>query len=61
MLVVELGTLAIVNVYAVNGTDKPYFDMNGAVAGDRHAFKRQVQERIVELGEALRARGRELI
>jgi exodeoxyribonuclease-3 len=61
VLVVEIGTLAIVNVYAVNGTGKPYFDTNGAVAGDRHAFKRQVQERIVELGQALRARGRELI
>jgi exodeoxyribonuclease III len=53
--------LAIVNVYAVNGTDAPYFDETGAVDGDRHTFKRRCQARIVELGLALRARGRELI
>jgi exodeoxyribonuclease III len=61
VVVALLGELAIVNVYAVNGTDKPYFDNHGQVRGDRHEFKRRFQDRIVELGLALRARGHELV
>jgi exodeoxyribonuclease-3 len=43
--------LALVNVYAVNGTARPHWDHErGAFAGDRHAFK---QRFIEELGSAL--------
>jgi exonuclease III len=31
--------LLVANVYAVNGTAKPYLDRDGRVAGDRYAFK----------------------
>lgn len=47
--------LAIVNVYAVNGTSKPYLDPDtGEVRGDRHAWKREVQQRVLALGAELR-------
>ena len=37
------------NVYAVNGTSKPYFDHElGRFEGDRHAFKRRFQRRVFE-------------
>lgn len=49
--------LSIVNLYAVNGTSKPYFDETGAVSGDRHAFKRAMQARLFTLATELRARG----
>jgi exodeoxyribonuclease III len=42
-------TFAIANVYAVNGTSRPYFDHAlGRFAGDRHAFKRCFQRMILE-------------
>lgn len=51
VLVTRVGDLAIVNLYAVNGTDKPYVDPDtGLLDGDRHAFKRRFQERVVGLG-----------
>jgi exodeoxyribonuclease III len=41
--------LAIVNVYGVNGTAKPYFDHAlGRTDGDRHAFKRRFNQRLAE-------------
>jgi exodeoxyribonuclease III len=41
--------LTIGNVYAVNGTSKPYFDHeSGRFSGDRHAFKRHFQKRVFE-------------
>ena len=43
VVVVRRPDLAIVNVYAVNGTSKPYFDEAGRVAGDRHELKRRFQ------------------
>lgn len=54
--------LAVVNVYAVNGTGKPYFDHElGKISGDRHAFKRRFNMRLMKDCEALRARGLELV
>jgi exodeoxyribonuclease III len=49
--------LTIVNLYAVNGTSKPYFDEHGKARGDRHAFKRELQRQIVELGAAMKTEG----
>ncbi|HEX4462014.1 MAG TPA: endonuclease/exonuclease/phosphatase family protein [Polyangia bacterium] len=55
-------SLAIVNIYGVNGTDKPYYrHETGAYDGDRHQWKRRVQELLIDEGEALRARHRELV
>ena len=54
----HLATLTIGNVYAVNGTDKFYFDHElGRVSGDRHAFKRRFQERVLARAKELRGRG----
>ncbi|HZP88248.1 MAG TPA: endonuclease/exonuclease/phosphatase family protein, partial [Burkholderiales bacterium] len=55
LVIVRKTGLAIVNVYAVNGTAAAYFDETGRVAGDRHAFKRRFQARVLELGRDLRA------
>lgn len=54
----HLPALTIGNVYAVNGTDKPYWDhaING-VSGDRHGFKRRVQRQILARAAELAARG----
>jgi exodeoxyribonuclease-3 len=49
--------LSVVNVYAVNGTAKPYFDETGCVRGDRHEYKRRFQTQIFDLGRALRRDG----
>lgn len=39
--------LAIVNVYAVNGTSRPHWDAErGALHGDRHQFKQRFIERL---------------
>jgi exodeoxyribonuclease-3 len=54
--------LAIVNVYAVNGTDKRYWDHDlGAFDGDRHAFKRRFNTRLLEDAQKLVARGLSLV
>ena len=57
VLVVRKPGLAVVNVYAVNGTAKPYFDEAGRAVGDRHAFKRRFQAQVMDLGRELRAAG----
>jgi exodeoxyribonuclease-3 len=57
VVVVRRRALAIVNVYAVNGTAKPYFDQSGRVAGDRHELKRRFQARVMDLGRELRREG----
>jgi exodeoxyribonuclease III len=54
VVVVRRRGLAVVNVYAVNGTSKPYFDDAGRVAGDRHALKRRFQSMVMDLGRELR-------
>jgi len=57
VVVVRKRGLAIVNVYAVNGTSKPYYDETGRIAGDRHALKRRFQARVMDLGRELRKDG----
>ena len=57
VVVVRKSGLAIVNVYAVNGTAKPYFDATGHVAGDRHELKRRFQTSVMDLGRELRHDG----
>ena len=57
IVVVRRPGLAIVNVYAVNGTAKPYFDETGRLAGDRHALKRRFQAYVMDLGRELRRSG----
>lgn len=41
--------LSVVNIYAVNGTSRPYYAANGSVDGDRHAYKRRFQDQLFEL------------
>jgi exodeoxyribonuclease III len=54
VLVTTLPGLAIVNLYAVNGTAKPYVDpATGAALGDRHAFKQRFQANVLALGDEL--------
>jgi len=57
VVVVRRRGLAIVNVYAVNGTSKPYFDEAGQVAGDRHELKRRFQSSVLDLGRELQSQG----
>jgi exodeoxyribonuclease III len=57
VVVVRRQGLAIVNVYAVNGTAKPYYDVAGRVAGDRHEWKRRFQAHVMDLGRDLRREG----
>jgi len=64
VVVVELAAkkLAVVNLYAVNGTSKPYYDHElGRVHGDRHAFKRRVNRLVAAEAQALAARGFRLV
>jgi exodeoxyribonuclease III len=64
LVMFELPELALffANVYAVNGTDKPYFDPeHGHEDGDRHAYKRRFQTHLLEQFEAARARGLQLV
>ncbi len=50
--------LSIVNLYAVNGTSRPYYDHDlQRIGGDRHAFKRRVQDRLFELARDLESAG----
>jgi exodeoxyribonuclease III len=47
--------VTIGNVYAVNGTDKVYWDHDlGRAEGDRHAFKRRFQAQLLERARELR-------
>jgi exodeoxyribonuclease III len=57
VMVVRKRGCAIVNVYAVNGTAKPYYDEAGRIAGDRHALKRRFQAQVMDLGRVLRSAG----
>ena len=58
VLVTVVAGLAIVNLYAVNGTGKPYSDPEtGEPNGDRHALKRRTQDRVFALAEQLREFG----
>jgi exodeoxyribonuclease III len=57
VVVTRMAKLSIVNIYAVNGTAKPYYDEGGRAAGDRHAFKRRFQRGVLELAVALREHG----
>ena len=57
VVVVRKRGLVIVNVYAVNGTAKLYFDETGRVAGDRHQLKRRFQASVMDLGCELRRHG----
>lgn len=57
VVVTRMAKRSIVNIYAVNGTPKPYYDTDGRAAGDRHAFKRRFQRSVLELATSLRAHG----
>ena len=57
VVVVRKPSLAIVNVYAVNGTSKPYLDAAGRIAGDRHQLKRRFQSSVMDLGRELGKKG----
>jgi exodeoxyribonuclease III len=47
--------LVVINVYAVNGTDRPHFDHElGRIAGDRHAFKRRFQADLIAYVQSVR-------
>jgi len=54
--------LALVNVYAVNGTGKPYFDHElGRIRGTRHEYKRRFNRRLMQDCVAMKERGIELV
>ncbi len=54
--------LAVINVYAVNGTAKPYWDHErGAFHGDRNSWKRRFHEHVVDVALSLRDRGVDLL
>jgi exodeoxyribonuclease-3 len=57
VVIVRKRGLAIVNVYAVNGTAKPYVDTSGRIASDRHELKRRFQANVLDLGRELRRDG----
>jgi exodeoxyribonuclease III len=57
VVVVRKRGLAIVNIYAVNGTAKPYYDASGRIAGDRHQLKRRFQASVMDLACELRRQG----
>jgi exodeoxyribonuclease-3 len=50
--------LSVLNLYAVNGTAKPYVDSDsGELRGDRHEYKRRFQWQVLELARDLREAG----
>lgn len=58
VVIADVAGIAIVNVYLVNGTSRPWFDPEtGDRAGDRHAFKRALQRLVLDeaarLGDAV--------
>lgn len=53
VVITRAGDLTVINLYAVNGTAKPYYDEHGAPAGDRHAFKRRFQAQILDTAAQL--------
>jgi exodeoxyribonuclease-3 len=55
-------SLFILNVYAVNGSDRPHFDHErGEVHGDRHDFKRRFQADLIAYVQRMRAAQRLLL
>jgi exodeoxyribonuclease III len=58
-LVLPRASLVVVNVYAVNGTDRPHFDHElGRHADDRHAYKRRFQAELIPYVRGLHPQGR---
>jgi len=57
VVVVRKTGLAVVNVYAVNGTSNPYYNEHGRAVGDRHGLKRRFQAQVLDLGRELRREG----
>jgi len=54
--------IALVNVYAVNGTSKPYFDHElGKIRGTRHEYKRRFNRKLMQDCMAMKERGFELV
>jgi exonuclease III len=53
--------LAIVNVYALNGTDRPHINASGRVRGTRHERKREFMRLLAGEIESLRSAGQEVI
>jgi exonuclease III len=56
VVITRIGELTVVNLYAVNGTAKPWFDETGRASGDRHRLKRRLQSCIMDLARDLRRR-----
>ena len=62
IVITHLEDLAIGNVYAVNGTDKSYFDPDlGTRNGNRHAFKRRFQAQVLTRAAELRREGLDVV
>jgi exodeoxyribonuclease-3 len=61
VVVVQTTGLAVINVYAVNGTAKPYYDEAGHIAGDRNEFKRRFQAQVIDLGASFKKSGAVII
>lgn len=55
ILYARVGDAWVVNVYAVNGTGKPYFDADGVPRGTRHEYKRRLVEQLA--GDLARLEG----
>jgi exodeoxyribonuclease III len=54
--------LTLINVYAVNGSEKPHFDHGlERIEGDRHGFKRRFQADLLQYALSLRHVERELV
>ncbi|HEY2366887.1 MAG TPA: endonuclease/exonuclease/phosphatase family protein [Polyangiaceae bacterium] len=54
--------LALVNVYAVNGTGKPYFDHElGRIRGTRHEYKRRFNRKLMESCVGMKRQAFELV
>ena len=53
VVIARVGELTVINLYAVNGTPKSYFDADGRPDGDRHAFKRRLQSQLFALATEL--------
>src|SRR5438552_14533159 len=54
--------IALVNVYAVNGTDKPYFDHElGRIRATRHEYKRRFNRKLMADCALMKEKGFELV
>jgi exodeoxyribonuclease-3 len=55
-LVLPEASLLVLNVYAVNGSERPHYDHElGRVSGDRHEFKRRFQADLIAYVQLQRA------